>query len=613
MDPTTGGMDYRLPRSLALAFGWLLVMRGALVLHSGVWPEPFAMVLSDITGALLLVVFLYLIRKRIMRTILVLMLGFAFFAAGEHLNTHGTLFRIIHIGQAIEPVFVSASVIHPRLLLLPFYCAMVWVLVWLHDRLVPVVPRVCTRILTAAGTVIIGHLLATFSLTLPSNNVVASALSQIPASILRLERPPTSLDDSIVVDDADMEDRFFHREVAEPEIGSAPNILLIMIESLSSGYFPDVSEYHGLQPVVQLEELENGLKAHGFRIYRNMLSLQRQTDRGTYPLLCGDYPRIAATTSKMTDIAEGEAAPRCLPELLADAGYQTAYWQAAPLEFMSKNESMHRIGFEIVQGNESFPDEANGEGWGPPDSIYFPEMARRLQELHAGFLPWFVAMLNVGTHHPFAVENNEKDDDTVIPSASPEERQENRRIAMHEMERALLGFLETLSSRGILNDTLVLITSDEGGGFLRPDGAVKPLDGNFGALAVRPPDRMSLESFADRDAIVSQLDVPLTVLDLIGPTAADNMMGRSLLVRNSNTERGLLLGDAYSGNQYLLLERGRMLACTEALLQCTTLGFDPHRLFGSLEVVDEVPMLDLRTRRALVKRAGLINPRSDDP
>lgn len=613
MDVMTRHMDARFPYSLVLAFVWLLVMRGMLILHSGVWPAPLTTILSDIAGAFLLVVLLYLFRERLPRMIFVLVVGLAFFVAGEHISTHGTLFRVVHVGQAIEPIFVSASIIHPRLFLLPVYCAMVWLLVRVHDRIIPVVPRITSGMLVATGIVIIVYMLATFSLTLPGNNVIASALSQIPASILHIDRPPETIEDTIPIDDESMEKKFFHREVAEPEIGKSPNILLIMIEGLSSGYFPEVSRYHNLDPEVQLKAMEKGLENNGFRIYRNVLSLQRKTDRGTYPLLCGDYPRLTSATPKMTDIAMGKADPLCLPELLSDAGYRTVYWQAAPLEFMNKKTFMPRIGFQIVEGSESFPDKGNHEGWGPPDRMYFPEIARRLSRLDGGALPWFVTMLNIGTHHPFPVDEKESEDNAEMPSLSPEERQQRRRVAMNAMEQELLEFLEMLSSDGILSDTLVLITSDESGGFLRKEKIARPLDGNFGALAVLPPDHMSLISFADKNAIVSQLDIPLTILDLVGPVGKHNMMGRSLLVRNSNSERGLLLGDAYSGNQYLMLERGRLLACTEGMIRCNSLRFDSERLFGSLTAVDEEPILDLPTRRNLVKRAGLINPRENAP
>lgn len=278
---------------------------------------------------------------------------------------------------------------------------------------------------------------------------------------------------------------------------------------------------------------------------------------------------------------------------------------------------MPRIGFTSVAGAESITSEDDVKGWGPPDPVYFPEITERIQALDAKAGRWFVTLLNVGTHHPFDVEDSApsqaRDPATDNSSAlTPTDPQEARRLAMAVMEEALGDFLRTLAADGILENTLVIITSDESGGFVRQNQDDKPLNNNAGVLAIRPPDAIAMEQFADRDRIVAQLDVPLTILDATGlGDKAGNMIGRSLLVPDDDVNRDLLLADTYTGLKYFIRESGVMLACTELLIRCDTWTFDPKRLFGSLQPVDREPFLTLEERLALFQDSAWMQPADD--
>ncbi|CAN0601461.1 unnamed protein product, partial [Ectocarpus sp. 12 AP-2014] len=230
-------------------------------------------------------------------------------------------------------------------------------------------------------------------------------------------------------------------------------------EGLSGGYFPSISQYHDLQPTVVLEHLEDTLANKGFRLYRNTLSMERQTDRGTFAILCGRYPDFRRPSRKMLDVVEERTSPDCLPSKLKDHGYHTAYWQAAPIEYMKKDEFMPKAGFVDVTGAERFvsAEKDTAEGWGPPDPVYFRDVTGRLTELNRDTSPWFVTLLNVGTHHPFDIgEEAEQDTGTEAGEALMEsaeaaliEPQRARRAAMKVMEKTLGEFLDRLEAEGI--------------------------------------------------------------------------------------------------------------------------------------------------------------------
>lgn len=610
--------DHPFACTLLSAFVWLLLLRGVLLLHAGLWPDPVWMLLSDAVAAVALALVLPVLRPPWLRLALMLALGAAYYAAGQHMWAHGTIFRVAHWGNMSEPLFLWSSVLTWWLLLLPVYCLSAWVLYRLHllsDRRRPAQPL--RRLGIAAGCVAVYGLLVT-SPTAPANNVMVSTLIQLPDLVTGLRGPPDR--DEIEPVGRSIESRFFHHQIRGGSVEAPPNVLLVIIEGLSGAYLPSVAAYHGLSPAVSLPALEGRLQRRGFRIYRNVLGMQRQTNRGSFPMLCGAYARVGAGRPKMADIAAGDDGPDCVPEILRRGGYRTGYLQAAPLEFMDKDAFMPKAGFEHVHGAEYFEPPEDVQGWGPEDDVFFAGAAEWLLRLHGKDGPWFAATLNVGTHYPFtagAAERRKPDEEVVDDALGSGDdpmigAQRDRQAAFAVMAGELVDFLDTLAGAGVLDNTLVIMASDEAGDFVRRGEEPRLLDGNFGTLAVRPPEGQPLDQFAGRRALVATIDVALTVLDAAGMTDGDpavrEMIGRSLLAERRPGARGLLLGDTYAGYTIFLLESGDLLACGEGLVVCNSWRFVPQRPFGTLRQVSEPAFLDVATRTRLVERAAIINP-----
>lgn len=597
--------DQKLWRTLLLAFCWFLLVRVAFLLHSGVLPEPGRMLLSDLAGAAVLTGLLMLARTPLLRGLLVVCLGALMMASAMHLSAHGTYPRLALVSKGTDPVFLASSVFNWQLLLLPIYLGLAGALVGIYHWRSPHPPRQIGLALVLIVTTTGLYLAASNSLTTARNNVVASMLAQLPGAVLA---PAGKQVGHQVAKGAtpDADDDYFHAATAPSDIDRPPNVLLIMVEGLSAGYFPSISDYHSLAPGITLAHLERVLRDKDFRLYRNVLSMERQTDRGSFAILCGRYPDFQRLSTKVADVANGEAFPVCMPELLRANGYTTAYWQAAPLSYMSKDRFMPRAGFTRVTGADAFQKEGEPpEGWGPPDPVFYRDVAQRLKALDRSESRWLVTLLNVGTHHPFntggeVASTADGDEPLAIDPLNA------RRNAMLVMEEALIGFLEELEQAGALDNTLIILTSDESRGFARQDRVTFPLNGNTGLLAIRTPRPGQLDDYADRDRIVAQIDIPLTILDATGTLAPPSvhMTGRSLLSRNDRVKRELLLADTYTGMKYFLRETGQLLACTESLLRCDTWRFSPGRLFGSLAPSDGEPFLTLEERLWLFEQAA---------
>ncbi|MFB2763620.1 LTA synthase family protein [Marinobacter shengliensis] len=606
-------------RTFFLAWIWLVVIRGLLVIQSGVIPSLPGTLGGDIAGAFLLAVFLHL-SAGIVRALLITALGVALYVAGMHLTAHGTLFQLAFAGKGMDSTFITGSLLNIYLITLPGYLALAWLLHWLHRKWVPATKRAPALLIISAVLVTGLYTLSFPSLTTPANNVVASTVAQIPGALLNPVGTAIGNESAELSRQLDKRTNFFHQQTTNFQNPEPPNVLLIMIEGLSGGYLPKISQYHSLQPVVSLDTLETTFDAFGFRVYNNVLSMERQTDRGTFALVCGRYPDLRRPSEKMLAVAEGKANPDCLPEKLKNQGYTTAYWQAAPIEYMKKDQFMPRAGYENVTGAEVFGHPQEQDGWGPTDPEFFPDIAERLADLSNQPGPWFVTTLNVGTHHPFNIgpdaeqelkakqtKQSPGEETTGLPAA-----QVARQNAMVVMANALERFLTKLEQEGLLDNTLVIVTSDESGGFVRDDHETLPLNSNLGVLAIRSPGRPDLSDFAPENRIVAQFDIPMTILDATGNGhLAGNMLGRSLLSEPTEPTRDLILADTYTGMKYFLRESGTLLACTELTTRCSSWAFDPDRLFGSLQKTEDEPFLSLDERLALLEKATLLTPEGD--
>jgi phosphoglycerol transferase MdoB-like AlkP superfamily enzyme len=332
---------------------------------------------------------------------------------------------------------------------------------------------------------------------------------QADDSGLHFADPPTAMLDRVPELRGNLSGRSFL-----PAEGRARNVLLIVIESLSGGHVKSMAAEHGVATPHTLPALD--ALANRAISYPSFLTNQRKTNRGMYSILCGELPNLLPGTPKMSQHAVG-GWRRCLPEVLGSAGYATVYMQAAPLAFMMKDQFMPRAGFERVLGYDDFDRGYIRTHWGVDDRSLYEQSLPVIEELRRGERPWFATLLTVTTHHPYTVPEEFR-----LHEGFPHAR------ALAYADRAIGEFLGELARRGVLEDTLVLITSDESmgqAGQLGSDGISKMLAESWGILIALTPDRQLRrvhEPFA-------QADLALSILDYLGyPELGPHFFGRSV-------------------------------------------------------------------------------------
>ena len=367
----------------------------------------------------------------------------------------------------------------------------------------------------------------------------------------------------------------------EPRFAWEParrNVLLVVLEGVSGAYIEPVARAHGRGAIMAMNNLDR-LVREGIG-YTTFIDHNRRTNRGLYALLCGELPSLPSGIAKMT-VAASEPWQTCLPEILRDAGYHTAYLQAAPLAFMVKDRFMARAGFQEVEGNRSLERYYLRSRWGVDDRAFLEQAAEKIERLEAGRRPWFLTLLTVGTHHPY----------TVPPPYASANQRESVKGAFAYLDAAVGEFMKRIDALGIRDDTLVLFVSDESAGdWGRATGSTSArLTQNWGFAAALLPEGHRAEV---RDPY-AQIDVPASILDYLGLSeAVDGFFGRSLFRRYA-TGRHLFFANLNLRSLGGVDPTGRIVTCEYEGWRCTTWDATDGRIFADdLASLPSEPALD---------------------
>ena len=300
-------------------------------------------------------------------------------------------------------------------------------------------------------------------------------------------------------------------------------VILIVIEGLSrahvdAGWLPN------------LKALENrGLLVDRF------LNHQRQTNRGLFSLFCGAYPNFQTSIAKPDLMAMSGLKQFCLPQALEQAGIETAYIQSADLNYMSKDLFAKAAGFTIIKGRKDVSDPEFDGPWGVDDRSLFKEGLSYIEKSKTN--KKFLAMLTTGTHSPFTVPGGKR----------------GKREAFGFADKSLAWLVTELEQNGKLEDTVIIVTSDESSASELPVHGDLPPDNLGYLLALGGGLKPSLAK-----GLYGQVDIPATVADLF--MQPDTGSGVSLL-REPAPDRILYAGNTFKREYYEVTAHG-IARCT---------------------------------------------------
>jgi hypothetical protein len=209
-------------------------------------------------------------------------------------------------------------------------------------------------------------------------------------------------------------------------------------------------------------------------------------------------------------------------------------------------------------------------------------------------------LLTVGTHHPF---NPPPDFAGSYPQGSPG-------WAMEYLDRAITSFVSGLEELGVLEDTVVVFTSDESRELVPGDSDIaNSFRQAWSFLIVLLPDGST--RVVDQPAL--QLDLPISILDALGLAESSSGLGGRSVFRTYREPRQLLWGNTHLHTVSGRSADGVVAVCSDDLQACVAAN-DEHSLFfpgRELQPVapDRVGWLIRGARESLGSRAGGITGR----
>jgi arylsulfatase A-like enzyme len=303
--------------------------------------------------------------------------------------------------------------------------------------------------------------------------------------------------------------------------GNQPNILLLVMESVRASA---TSPYADSLPIENLTPNLHQLAQSGILVEHAYTTIPN-TSKALVGIFCGQFARTDLATTQSNP---GEIPGECLPKLLEHAGYKTAYFQSALGEFADRNGLIVNMGFQEHFTQEQLPNQSFEKlsYVGMDDYVMLMPAINWMISQKKSEKPFFLGMLTVVSHHPYAVPRNRN----KIGQFASELTYRSYLKAVAYTDRYIGDLIKKMRQNGLLGNTIVIVTGDHGEAF----GEHGPVfhNGTPHEEGLRVPLILYSEKHKSTsqhiDGLRSHLDILPTVMALTGTKFKGKIPGISL-------------------------------------------------------------------------------------
>lgn len=256
------------------------------------------------------------------------------------------------------------------------------------------------------------------------------------------------------------------------------------------------------------------------------------TSKALVATLCGIEPRLHVPITE----ARADGIPgRCLAALLADQGYETAFFQSATQRFENRRQLTENMGYETFMPLERLPKKGfeKVNYFGNEDDIMLEPSGKWIDKVKKE--PFFLTYLTLTPHHDYLAprrygRHDFHEDDEI-----------NRYMnTIHYVDAFVNNVIELFKKKGVYENTIFVILGDHGEGFgehgRRQHDNVIWEEGIRVPLLVHDPQRFQQGKRLQYG--VNQLDVVPTVADMLG-FEIENATFPGMSMLEVNSERTL--------------------------------------------------------------------------
>ena len=230
-----------------------------------------------------------------------------------------------------------------------------------------------------------------------------------------------------------------------------------------------------------------------------------------------------------------------LPEVLRERGYDTSFIYGGRALFDGMGGYLQRNGVDRVVDQNDYPDDAFRTAWGVSDDAIFDRALAEMDAQHALGRPFYSLVLTVTNHRPFTFPEGE-----IVPDPELSGRQNAVRYA----DWALGRFMREARTHDFFDRTIFVLMGDHGA---RVYGAADIPLGSYQVpiLFIAPG---LVPAGARLDTLASTMDIPPTILGLLGKDYSSKFFGNDLFEMNPEAGRALMTHN----NDVALMRDGRL-------------------------------------------------------
>lgn len=293
------------------------------------------------------------------------------------------------------------------------------------------------------------------------------------------------------------------------------NVVLISVESLSARFLGSFGNPAGLTP--RLDALaKDGL------LFTRLYATGTRTVRGLEALSLGTPPIPGQAIVRRP----GNEHLATAGEILRRQGYETLFLYGGYGYFDNMNGYFAGNDYRVVDRTD-FPKASVGFGnvWGVADEYLFDNSLAQLDRTHAAGKPFLAQIMTTSNHRPYTYPDGRID----IPSPG------KREGAVKYTDYAIGRFIDQARDKPWFDETLFVIVADH---CASASGKTRlPVPGYHIPLILYAP---SMLAPGRDDRLASQIDIPPTLLDLMGLPGDNHFFGKSLFEQRPENRRAFI-------------------------------------------------------------------------
>ncbi len=319
-----------------------------------------------------------------------------------------------------------------------------------------------------------------------------------------------------------------------------PDVLVLELEGLPSHVLAATGG-HGVDLV--MPELDALTRRADARLFTRYETAAGQTAPGFASAMCSLMPHYGAGITR----AYSGIALRCLPEILAEHGYEPRMIQNGDPNFDNQRAFAEHAGFSSVEDAHDIERAVGGAQrvthWGVVDAALFHRLSDVFAARAPDDAPLFVLAQSISNHYPYALP----DPRFARPGPGGATWRKARSTSAY-VDYALGGLvraLDTLARVPGRRPLLVVMSGDHGHPAEVHAGDRMPASALYGENVHTPlvlwapgrPELLARLDHAAREAPCSSLDLMPTLLGLLGIQAVHAAMGRDLALPSTGADR----------------------------------------------------------------------------